>query len=779
MSDRRVLDNWKEIAAYLGRTGKTCRNWEKEYGLPVHRLDGSPRAHVFAYADELERWKEEMLREEKRHKGTARGLEWDKELLGQNKVGGLILRLLPRLFRRPLVAIPGVIILVGAIAAAVWYFGRQAKIRWATNEILPRIDQLVEEEEYFGAFKLAQQAQKYIAKNPSLQKEWPKFSASVSVVSTPPGASVYIRDYKSSGSDWESLGRTPLENITIPFGLLRWKIEKQEFTTQEYALDTKFDVLHPYEPFSPELREITAVPEGMVWVRGGTLTPPYSPIYVGRPEPIKLNGFWLDKYEVTNRKFKEFIDRGGYTKPEYWRQPFLKDGKPLAWEEAMKEFRDKTGSPGPAQWELGTYQKGQDDYPVSGVSWYEAAAYAEFAGKSLPTIYHWLRAATFTDKLQYFIPGSNISGQGPARVGSFQGMSFYGVYDMVGNVKEWCWNEIKDMRYIMGGAWDDEAYMASMPFSKSPFNRDLGNGFRCAQDASPGETPSELREPIVLAERDYSREKPVTDQVFEVYKGLYAYDKTDLNPKIELRDESEENWIKEKISFDVAYDNLRMTGYLFLPKKGAPPFATVIYYPSGTAFFSSSSENIGPEMLDFLLVRGRAVFYPVFLSTYERRDGYAMFSKNRNPWRDHCFKWSQDLGRSIDYLETRAELNKDKFAFYGVSLGGIVGPVLLAVEPRIEVGILEAGGFVPGSMSSMLAPEDDPFNFAPRVKIPVLMLNGRYDILRRMEEGQAQLFKCLGTPPENKARKIYDTDHHAPRLERIKEVTAFLDKYLK
>src|SRR4030067_2531583 len=63
MRERPVLDNWKEIAAYLGRTGKTCRNWEKEYGLPVHRLDGSPRAHVFAYPDEIDRWKEDLLRE--------------------------------------------------------------------------------------------------------------------------------------------------------------------------------------------------------------------------------------------------------------------------------------------------------------------------------------------------------------------------------------------------------------------------------------------------------------------------------------------------------------------------------------------------------------------------------------------------------------------------------------------------------------------------------------------------------------------------------------------
>ena len=98
MREGRILEGWKAVASYLRRTEHTCRSWEKEYGLPVHRLDGSSRAHVFAYPDEIDQWKEEMLREEKRHKGTAHGLEWDRELLGQNKVGGLILRLLPRLF---------------------------------------------------------------------------------------------------------------------------------------------------------------------------------------------------------------------------------------------------------------------------------------------------------------------------------------------------------------------------------------------------------------------------------------------------------------------------------------------------------------------------------------------------------------------------------------------------------------------------------------------------------------------------------------------------------
>jgi hypothetical protein len=66
----------------------------------------------------------------------------------------------------------------------------------------------------------------------------------------------------------------------------------------------------------------------------------------------------------------------------------------LSWAEALALFRDATGRPGPAPWEQGDYPRVQEDFPVSGVSWYEAAAYAEFAGKALPTIYHWVTAAS-------------------------------------------------------------------------------------------------------------------------------------------------------------------------------------------------------------------------------------------------------------------------------------------------------------------------------------------------------------------------------------------------
>ncbi len=65
MNERRVLESWKAIASYLGRTEKTCRKWERELGLPIHRLDNSAKAHVFAYEDELDRWREEKLQAEK------------------------------------------------------------------------------------------------------------------------------------------------------------------------------------------------------------------------------------------------------------------------------------------------------------------------------------------------------------------------------------------------------------------------------------------------------------------------------------------------------------------------------------------------------------------------------------------------------------------------------------------------------------------------------------------------------------------------------------------
>ena len=58
MDKGRYLDSWKDIAAYLGRNIRTCRNWERDLGLPIHRLDDSAKSRVFAYAGEIDAWRE-------------------------------------------------------------------------------------------------------------------------------------------------------------------------------------------------------------------------------------------------------------------------------------------------------------------------------------------------------------------------------------------------------------------------------------------------------------------------------------------------------------------------------------------------------------------------------------------------------------------------------------------------------------------------------------------------------------------------------------------------
>jgi formylglycine-generating enzyme required for sulfatase activity len=153
----------------------------------------------------------------------------------------------------------------------------------------------------------------------------------------------------------------------------------------------------------------------------------------GSPErPLK--DYWIDQYEVSNRQLKAFVDQGGYQKREYWKFDFQRDGKRLSWDEAMALFRDAAGQPGPKDWIQREYPKGQEDYPVTGISWYEAAAYAEYAGKSLPTIYRWNRAAGPL-YAAFIVPASNFGGSGVLPVGSKQSISPWGNDDMAGNVK--------------------------------------------------------------------------------------------------------------------------------------------------------------------------------------------------------------------------------------------------------------------------------------------------------------------------------------------------------
>jgi dienelactone hydrolase len=513
-------------------------------------------------------------------------------------------------------------------------------------------------------------------------------------------------------------------------------------------------------------------------------------VYVeGLKEEVKKDfdkekhGFFIDRYEVTNRQYKEFVDSGGYRDPKYWKNEFKKDGKIISWKEAMAYFSDNTGRPGPVTWEAGDFPEGKDDYPVSGISWYEAAAYAEYAHKSLPTEEHWYSATGyyyyFIQKgkslifLSKIIPISNFNHIGAEPVGKNQGIAWFGSFDMAGNVREWCWNETPVGHIIRGGAWSDESYAYYESSQLPAFDRSPKNGFRCVKYINKEKIPESAFQPINFKEwRDFSKEKPVPDNVFAIYKNQFLYDSTDLQAVIEERINKSDEWTIEKISFNSAYGKERVIAYLFLPKNSSPPFQTIIFFPG---LFSTREKDLvgSPErqgFTDYLLKSGRAVMCPVYKGTFERID--VSMSYGGHGYTEGTIKWVKDFKRSVDYLETRPDIDNSKLGYYGYSWGGYMGGIIPAVEKRLKVNILIVGGFYP-----LALPEANGINYVSRIKIPTLMLAGRYDYTNPLEINVKPFYRLLGTPENDKHLIIYETDHYVQRSEMIKEVLSFLDRY--
>jgi len=689
--------------------------------------------------------------------------------LHQDSVGSS--KALWRVINRSRIAWAVAPVLLVALGLGYWLYNRNVKIRWAREQALPEINRLINEDQYRAAFALARKAEKYIPRDQALSQLWPKMSRDIAITTTPAGADISVREYEAIDREWEYLGKSPIARARLPFGSFRWMVKKAGYGAIERALYITSQ--GGGAPVSIGLEKDGDIPADMVRVPRGRYREALDAMIL---EGIQIEDYLIDKYEVTNRQFQEFIAAGGYKKREYWKHSFTKDGRALTWEEAMAQFRDATGRPGPATWELGNYPHGQDDFPVTGVSWYEAAAYAEFAGKSLPSVHYWAYATRPIWLLAIrMIPLSNFGGRGPARVGTHQGISPYGVYDMAGNVREWCWNESQRGRYIMGGGWNDPGYMFVAPNSLPPFDRSPTNGFRCVRYLGEKGIQELPGRPIEVQLRDYSKERAVSDDIFRVYAGLYAYDPTELNAVVEKVDESAEDWKMEKITFNAAYGNERMMAYLYLPKKATPPFQTVIYFPGTDALYQQRTGAERGRSIDFVMLSGRAALFPVYKSTYERADGYELIPPYTTiAVRDHAIQWMNDLRRSLDYLESRNDIAHDKLGYYGVSLGALAGPNTMALEKRLKVGVLQAGGLT----LYQTRPEFAGINFAPRVTVPVLMVNGRDDFLYPVELSQKPLFRLLGSPEKDKRHVILEGGHNMPRNQTIKEILDWLDRYL-
>jgi dienelactone hydrolase len=353
---------------------------------------------------------------------------------------------------------------------------------------------------------------------------------------------------------------------------------------------------------------------------------------------------------------------------------------------------------------------------------------------------------------------------------------------MAGNVREWCWNETIAGRVIRGGSWEDNTYEFGNERQAPPMDRSPRNGFRLALYPNPEAVPEAafgFRK--AFFEVDYRSQPRVSDAIFQVYKEQFAYDPRELNSTVEFRKQSPEGWIHERVSFDAAYGKERVLAHLFLPSNTPPPYQAVIYFPGEASTWMPSSEGLEnyyefTMFLSYLVRNGRAVIYPIYKGTFERGGpNYLTIMENPSTYASTELEVQEvkDLRRSIDYLLTRPDIDGKKIAYMGMSWGAYMGSIIPAVEDRLGASVLVAGGLL-----GMGRPEANDLSYVNRVRTPTLMLNGKYDAIYPPQTSSKPMFDLLGTPPEQKRLIFYETDHIPPRNEYIKEVLAWLDKYL-
>ena len=668
------------------------------------------------------------------------------------------------------------VVLLGLAAGGWWYSGMDA--RWARNSGMDEIEILVADGNIDAAYALARRVEELLPDEPEMDEIWQSFSWRTSIITDPDGAQVYWRSYEKPEAVWQNLGMSPLHDIHVPFGASVLRFEAQGYspltrvigggmTTMVDLLiqevpDADFGLVNP-ERFRLETEEI--VPDRMVRVPQGTTTID--------GELVSFRSFYLDKYEVTNEEFQAFVDAGGYERRDLWEHEFLIGNGPLAFDEATARFIDSSGRPGPSTWAAGTYPDGEGDFPVAGVSWYEAAAYARYVGKELPTIHHWRRAYAGA-LLAWELPASNANRDGLARVGEFSGIGWTGTYDMLGNVREWCYNATSDgQRVIVGGAWNDSLYMVQESFSNPSrvpaFDRTPTNGIRLAKISDEGRVREATRQSIA-DEEVIPLGDPVSDEVFKAKLSDFDYDHSPLNP--ELRESVEfRYWTRELVEIDTSDGTGRIPIYLYLPKRESSRHQALVYWPGAAPQYFESLETTRFQ-LDFVLRNGRAVVMPVLKGMYGRKL-QVLPNWNTHTGRDLAIQQVREFRRTIDYLETRPDIESDNLGYTGFSWGGRVGAIVLAVDSRFKVGVLNQAG-----INARNHPDINVVNFLPRVTTPVLHFSGRYDTDFLFDASSKPFFERLGTPAEDKKHVVEPTGHFVSPAVVSGETLDWLDKYL-
>lgn len=693
-------------------------------------------------------------------------------------------------FRTPVGIATSLVVLAAMVAMIVLPMRRRAQVD-AARASVPDIEALAAEGSFEEAFALLEKAESVLGHTPELDRLVVRVSDRIDVTSDPPGATVHMQPV---GPDLERgprgrlLGATPLRGLRVPRGDYYLYLELAGHEPAErlatssllrsgFFVDAIADsVVQVHAPLDVE----GAGPADMVPVPGG----PYT--LVGSDAPagatVDLEAFRIDRYEVTNARFREFVRAGGYQDRSFWTVPFQEGDDTVPFEEAMARFTDRTGLPGPRNWVGQEYPEGQGDHPVTGVTWYEAAAYSAFVGKTLPTVFQWEKAARdgrYSRAEGQFLPWgytapgesirarANFSSTGTQPVGALPGgLSPFGVFAMAGNVKEWTRNPGPEGFVVIGGGWEDPPYVFAAMGSQNPFFSSPSLGFRLVSNEGTSESARFLGS---AQPPDY---RPVDDATFEGYLTHYRYDRIAPDPEIVERHQAAD-WVREKIRI------LGLEGpilaYLYLPRSVAPPYQTIVFVPSRAAFLEPMPLGV-ESVLASNIRAGRAVLAVVLKGMVEREwdPGYELPAPTSVRFRDLMALHATELRLGIDYLVERDDIDSTRLAYLGLSFGAGSRSVFAALDDRFRAAVFMGAGIDERIQPTL--PEANSVNFLPRVSVPKLVLNGAQDEEHPWRTRGQAFWNLLREPKE--LVLVPGAGHLPPDEARTPAINAFLDRTL-
>jgi len=683
-----------------------------------------------------------------------------------------------RLMRRPAYAIPtGLLIVLGVLAIILP--GRSRAARERGRELLSRATTLADSGRYGEAYAALTQAERALPGDSGVARLMPKVADVLTVTSAPPGARVYLERFVAESAaqrpDSVLLGETPIRARRMARGDYRAVIAKDGFVpfttmTATYGSRPRLSGLRN-EPITIDVRLFPAdsAPVDMVYVPGGVyhLAGPAMPLGL----EARLDDFWIDKYEVSNEQYQTFVTGGGYRRAE------------------LQGFADRSGMPGPRGWTGQEYPQGRRRYPVTDVSWVEAAAYCAARGKGLPTVFEWEKAArngaTAPGEGQmmpwgYGRPGdatslrANFGSSGSQPVDAYPfGISIWGAYNMAGNVKEWTANPVQGGYGVTGGSWEDPIYMYPTYGALAANASSPSLGFRCASPTVAGHDQGGFRVPIETRTPHYT---PVSSATFKSLLDHYRYDSRPLEATV-LQSVETPDWTRHKIRY-VALEGDTTLAYLYLPKQAAAPFQTMVYLCSSAAFLQVRTV---PEEVDWAIgpnIRaGRAVLAIVFKGMAERAfgPGWEPPAPTSVRFRDLMVLHATELRRGLDYLATRADVDMRRLAFVATSWGAGSRLPLAAVDDRFRAMVFIGGG-IDERMSLAALPEASSNNFAPYIRPPKLLLNGRDDEEDPWLTRALPLWSLLREPKQ--LVLVPGAGHIVPLEIRVPAINRFLDQTL-